>query len=161
VTNESNIASYQVERSVNGSSFNSIAAVPATANGTAVKNYSSTDANAVNGANYYRVKSISGNGEVKYTSIVRVNIGKAGTEVTVYPNPVKGNVLSLQFTNMERGTYTVKLYNAAGQTVMTRTITHNGGSASEQLTLPNAAKGVYQLEVTGENMRNTQQLIIK
>jgi hypothetical protein len=161
VTNESNIASYQVERSVNGINFNSIAAVPATANGTALKNYNSTDANAANGANYYRVKSISGNGEVKYTSIVRVNIGKAGTEVTVYPNPVKGNTLSLQFTNMERGTYTVKLYNAAGQTVMTRTIQHNGGSASEQLTLPNTAKGVYQLEVRGENIRTTQQLIIK
>jgi hypothetical protein len=161
VTNESNIARYEVERSVNGVSFSSIANVPASANGTAVKNYSAMDMNAVNGANYYRVKSISGNGEVKYTSIVRVNIGKSGTEVTVYPNPVKGNTLSLQFTNMEKGSYTVKLYNAAGQTVMTRTINHNGGSASEQLTLPNAAKGVYQLEVTGNDTRITQQLIIQ
>jgi hypothetical protein len=83
-----------------------------------------------------------------------------GGAITVYPNPVKGNVVSLQFTNVEKGAYTVVLSNDLGQQVYMSVVNHDGGSAIQKLTLPaSLQKGIYQLQVIGADSKITQQLI--
>lgn len=162
VANESAIKHYEVETSTNGRSFTKAATVTAKGNNNSSVAYTWLDANAVNGVNYYRIKSTGLNGDVKYTSVVSVKIGKGGAEVSTYPNPVKGNTVSVQFSNMEKGSYTLRLFNVAGQVVMSRTIQHFGGSASEQLTLPEGiATGNYQLEVNGSKNKYVHTIIIQ
>lgn len=158
VASEVNVATYEVERSTDGSRFSKAGTVAAKQAAT----YNWLDENAVNGSNYYRIKSVDNNGQAKYSSIVKVTIGKAGAVITVSPNPVQGNFINIQFTQEPAGKYGVRLINIAGQVVYNRTMQHAGGSASQTFTLPSAlVSGIYQLEILApDNSKHTEKLIV-
>jgi hypothetical protein len=157
--NEVNMNSYDVEESTDGINFTkatTVAAKNATAN-----NYTWFDATVVNGDNFYRIKSVEKNGAAKYSNIVKVKIGAKGTEFTVYPNPVKGGVVSLQMSNVNKGIYTVKIYNNIGQEVASKTINHAGGSATQTIDLGKAiATGTYNMQITNGTTVITKTVIV-
>ena len=71
--------------------------------------------------------------------------------VTVYPNPVTGNTISVKFNKLPAGTYRLQLLNANGQPVMVKSIQHNGMDAIQQMVISKAiAAGNYELKVEGE-----------
>jgi hypothetical protein len=154
---EISMQQYEVEKSANGFSYtkaNTTAAKSGTRN-----SYSWFDVNPINGANYYRIKAISLNGEVKYSSIVVVRLNNKVAQLTLYPNPVTGNTLQLQLTNMEKGNYNVTLFNQLGQQVMNRIINHIGGSSNQSVSLGTLAAGLYELRLSNGTTVITQKLI--
>jgi hypothetical protein len=159
---ESSVDKFEVEKSIDGVSFTKAATVKAKGNSTTLSAYNWLDNAPVKGYNYYRIKTISSNTTApEYSKVVRVSMDKAtGGAITVYPNPVKGNVVSLQFTNVEKGAYSVVLSNDLGQQVYRSVVNHDGGSAIQKLTLPaSLQKGIYQLQVIGADSKINQQLI--
>jgi hypothetical protein len=89
-----------------------------------------------------------------------VNVGNSNRSITVYPNPVTTNTISLQLSNLERGRYTVTLTNKLGQQLYRSVIEHNGGSSTQTLSINSSfPKGSYQLQVLGDDVRMTKQLI--
>jgi len=156
---ESNMDSYEVEESSNATTFTKAAAVAAKNGATNAYNW--FDATVTNGDNYYRIKAIEKNGTVKYSNVVKVKIGGKAAEFTVYPNPVKDGIVSLQMSNVEKGIYTVRIYNNAGQEVANRTITSNGGSSTQTITLgKGTAKGNYKMQITGGTTLVTKSVIV-
>ncbi len=162
VAGESDIHHYEVEKSTDGRNFSLMASVKTKGNENSNVAYTAIDNSPITGNNYYRVKSVSMGNEIKYTSIVNVRLGKNGEGISVYPNPVKGNSIGVQLTNLAKGLYTLNVYNTAGQVIVTKMIQHGGGSASEQIILPTSStKGVYQLEVRSEGSRFVQSIILQ
>ena len=157
---EVNIDSYDAERSQTGVQFTSIGKITARNNTGGGVNYSLFDPSPESGLNYYRIKIIGQSGEIKYSLVVKVNIGKATGGISIYPNPVIGNSVGLQMNNMPAGIYIVSLTNTMGQRLAAKTISHSGGSAAEILELPKAlTQGIYQLSVRGGGMYITEQVI--
>ncbi len=145
-SNEVGMSGYDIEESSDGISFTKATTVAAN-NGTS-NSYAWFDATIVNGDNFYRIKSIEKNGTVRYSNIVKVKIGGNKAEFTVYPNPVKGGIVNFQMNNVEKGTYTVRFFNNAGQEMASRTINHNGGSATQTINLgASVASGNYRMQV--------------
>jgi hypothetical protein len=158
VSNESGIIEYNVERSVDGRTFNQIGSVKA----KNVTDYSFTDQNPVAGVNFYRVKSAGVNGEAKYTSIAKVSLGDKNSYVQVYPNPATGGNINLQLNNLKQGIYTINVMNAVGQIVFSSQVNHAGGSSSQLISINGIiSKGVYQLNVIGAGSRQTQRFVIE
>ena len=156
---ESNLDRYEVEKSANGQRFDKAASVTAKGNSNIATSYSWLDVRPMNANNYYRIKAISKTGEADYSKIVKVYVGNNGNEITIYPNPVKGNIISLSFS-LDKGRYTLTLTNKLGQKVFSKVIDHAGGSATQTLQIGNTlAQGVYQLKVTGGETNIIQQLI--
>jgi Secretion system C-terminal sorting domain len=150
---------YELERSFNGTSFSRINTTTAVGNSPVAVNYGWLDAHPQTGNNFYRIKAIDKSGQVKYTNMVNVNFGKTGPAITVYPNPVNGNDFNLQLTDMEKGIYSLAIFNKLGQMVYRTTINHAGGSTSVPVIPVNAlAKGVYEVVLTGEKIRLTNRL---
>ncbi|HEX8331270.1 MAG TPA: T9SS type A sorting domain-containing protein [Segetibacter sp.] len=148
IATETNTKTYEVEKSNNGQQFVKASTVQAAGKDS----YGWLDAAPFAGINYYRIKGISDNGEIKYSSVVRVNISSAKSGVTVYPNPVSEKSFNLQLNNKEKGTYTLRLINSAGQLVFSSMVNHSGGSSSQNVQLnKELPKGIYQLEITGED----------
>ena len=144
--NETNMASYEVEESSDGTNFTKATTVAA--KNAASNSYSWFDGTVINGDNYYRIRSVEKNGSSRYSNIVKVRTGGKNAEFSVYPNPVKGGVINLQMGNVEKGIYTIKLFNNLGQELVSRTISHNGGSASQTILLGNAVpQGSYRMQV--------------
>jgi hypothetical protein len=75
----------------------------------------------------------------------------AQPSVTVFPNPVTGNTISVKFNKLPAGTYRLQLLNANGQPVMVKSVQHNGLDAIQQMVISKAiAAGNYELKVEGE-----------
>jgi len=154
---ETDIVQYEVEKSANGSNFSKI-------NTTAAKSgtnnaYNFFDQSPISGANYYRIKMIALNGEMKYSNIVVVKLNSKGTALEIYPNPVVGNSVQLQLSNWEKGNYSMKLFNQFGQQVLNRTINHLGGSSNQTVALGTLAAGVYELRLSNGTTVITKKLI--
>jgi hypothetical protein len=144
--NETDMKEYEVEKSTDGSRFTKVtttAALNRTSNA-----YNWTDVNAVTGYNYYRIRSISQTGEIKYSDIVKVLIGKGSTDITVYPNPVQNGTIKLQMNNMPAGVYRIRVVNMLGQVLQTTQLKHAAGNSTETVPLGSqVGKGAYNLEI--------------
>jgi len=158
---ESNIEKYEVEKSINGQQFTAVGSVASTGNSTSLKAYNWLDVTPNNGNNYYRIRSISKTGNATYSEVVKVNLSKGAERVSVYPNPVQGDVIGLQLNNIEKGTYTISITNKLGQQVYSKIIEHPGGSASQTLQTPAMAQGIYQLQLKSERKNFSVQVIKK
>jgi len=92
-----------------------------------------------------------------------VKIGKGSPAVSIYPNPVTNGTISLQLTDMPKGTYQLRLLNSAGQLVFTQQITHAGANGTQTITLVSGiAKGNYFLEMSGpEGWKMTKGLSVE
>ena len=159
VQTELNMDKYEVEKSATGQHFDKLATVLSYGNSAASKTYSILDPMPLNGNNYYRIKSVNKAGEAHYSTIVKVNTGNNKSQVTVYPNPVTGNTLTLQLNNLDKGKYTVAVFNKKGQQVLVDNLQHAGSTAAHSVGLPNISKGIYELIITGNGKTITQKII--
>lgn len=159
---EINVSRYSIEKSTDGRNFKEAGTVTAKGYSTAATSYSWFDAAPATGVNYYRVKSVDLDGSVKYTGVMRVVTGKGSAGINIAPNPVRGGKLSLNITDLEKGTYTLSIYNSTGQKVFTRQLVHEGGSGSQTLQLPAAVKGgMYNLQLTSSTVRLSKSMIVE
>ena len=144
--NENNIEQYNIEKSVDDNNFvNSTDIKP---NNAIVNNYHWVDAHPAEGNNYYRIRSINFSGIIVYSEVRKVYIEKRTPGIKIYPNPATSGNFNLQMINQQPGIYEIRLMNSFGQTFMTKSIQHAGGSSIENLkpgqSIP---KGIYQLEI--------------
>lgn len=159
---ETDMDFYEVEKSIDGSNFSKQNTTPAIGNSTVAVNYSWFDVTPVKGNNFYRVKAFDKSGNTKYTSIVKVHIGNAQPAMNVVPNPITSNGFGLQLTDLEKGVYTLILYNNIGQQVYNTKLQHEGGSVLKRIELGIAlASGGYRLLLMGDNNVRLTAAIIK
>ena len=150
VSNEINISTYDVEKSTDGLHFTAASNIIATGNNTQTNiTYAWLDKHPIQGDNYYRIKSISKDGNYHYSKIVKINMGKIGIGFLIYPNPVKDNIFGLQLKNVTPGIYNTRLINNQGQVIATNVIYYVGGNSTHAIMpktiLPN---GTYSLEIS-------------
>jgi hypothetical protein len=156
VSDELNIDSYQIERSADGSIFNGIGTQKAGVDNDHAVSYSWLDLKPAPGEYYYRIKSVSKNGVVTYSDVVKVTIVKASPVMYVFPNPVTGNNIQLQLNSAAPGVYGLNLFGANGQLMLSQSITHAGGTVTKSI-LPGTelTSGTYQLQVTNPGGKTT------
>ncbi len=146
VENETDMQQYEVEKSTDGRNFAKMNTTAALNQGSYT--YTWTDMNPVAGYNFYRIRSTSRSGEIKYSDIVKVLIGKPDAGITVYPNPVQNNTINLLMNNMEAGTYSLRLISSTGQVVQTLQLKHAAGNSTESIPLGSqVSRGTYNLEI--------------
>lgn len=145
VTNEINIAGYEVQFSKDGRTFNKIGNILPGDLHTPEKTYSFLHTGAINGKNYYRLKIIDNDGRFTYSPIRIVILGSDA--VLVYPNPFHSQ---LNIVNSNGGTATVRLLDLTGKQLLQQTF-----EASTVLNVNNLASGIYVVQVNnGINIRS-------
>ena len=150
---------YDIEKSSTGSAFIQIGTVPAV--GTGTRSYGFADQNVSGEVNYYRLKIVDTDGKISYSAILRFSTTVTGKSVLVFPNPVTNSQVTVRFSNLSAGQYTVGFYNSIGQPVFTKSITHGGGSSVINLKLPEGiGAGLVTMVVQGEGSVYTQKVII-
>ncbi|TDH27774.1 T9SS type A sorting domain-containing protein [Segetibacter sp. 3557_3] len=162
VHNETRIRQYDIEVSHDGRSFAYGGSQLATGNNMSSVSYAWADVNAKSGDNFYRVKTIEISGEIRYSSIVKVTIGKSAPAYRLYPNPVTNGVVNLQFINQPAGRFNISLVDAIGQTIVTKQVDRLTGSSTESFRLSRGlSSGKYGLVIYGpDNKKQTFQIIL-
>ena len=142
---------FEVEKSLDGSIFNSIANVTGAGTTDAQSDYSATDLFPANGINYYRLKQVDKDGKFNYSKVLAVQFGLAINAVSTYPNPAKD---VLNFTTNDFP-ISIQVRNTVGNSVY-QTKIFNGG-----LVLPAVINnGIYLVEVTTASGKKTIQQVI-
>jgi hypothetical protein len=159
---ETNVERYEIERSADAVTFTTVGNLPPTGNNATTQKYEWLDGTPNAGANFYRIKVTERSGVVTYTEIVKVNIVKSAGGISIYPNPIKGKTFSVNLKNMEKGRYTVLLYNELGQKVFSSFINHNGNNTTYPITTTNlVTKGSYKLHVTNNGFQKIEAVIFE
>ena len=100
--------------------------------------------------NYYRIRGLSLNGQVQFSSIVKVAAKGNGGTIAVMPNPVKGRMMHLVADNMEAGNYRMQLIGADGRAVFNSAVTLSAGINTKDISVSGVAQGEYMLILIGE-----------
>jgi hypothetical protein len=89
VKNEINTRNLELEKSLDGKMFNTIATIRAKNKSRLVaEKYIQQDENPVEGTNYYRVKINDQEGYFNYSMVIKVFFENLEHGISVYPNPV-------------------------------------------------------------------------
>ena len=158
VTNETGVAAYTVERSVDGGrTYYAVAKQAAKNGGAAITNYTDLDAQPQKGDNLYRIRIESVNGQVSYSQVVKVTVGDVAGDIriTLYPNPVrKDGIVNMQIGGLKQGTYQLSIYSHKAQAVYQRKVTISQDNAGQTETLrlgSSLAQGSYEVRLTGKD----------
>jgi len=159
---ETNIESYEVEKSTDGQTFYKLTGVTAKGNNAATQLYGWLDENQNTGSNYYRIKVIEKSGAIKYSNAVKVNVANVNSSITVFPNPIKGNVIQVKLSNMEKGRYSSVLYNTLGQKLFGSTIDHTNRSGTYTISVGRLiSKGTYTLHISKGDTTVNERVIVE
>ena len=162
VTGGLNIKNYEVETSATGDSFTTAATLPAGLNNNG-KLYDWLDKNASAGAHYYRIKSVDSSGKISYSLVVKATVPTLVNlpAIAVYGNSIRNGTCSVQFKYIERGVYTLCLYDGQGQLVKKLLISHQGGlNITHDFRVNNYLPvGTYQLLLSGKSIELTIPVI--
>ncbi len=154
--NQTNNNYFVIERSGNGSSFDSIDVVMGL-NNTHETDYSYTDMYALNGDNYYRLRQVDKDGNIKYSkvlSFISSNTNTtAVTKMQVYPNPA-GAVVNYTLNSAVSDQVTVQVYNLAGVVIMSRQQQLSAGPNQHSLAISTLKSGNYFLKIIDKEGHN-------
>jgi hypothetical protein len=139
-TNQTDLANFEVQKSGNGTYFNTIATVLPQP-GTALTSYAVNDNQPSAGDNYYRLKMVDKDGRFTYSNIIKINFSNAAP-VLLQPNPARDFVTAKGLDGWQQ----IQLLDMAGRVQIQKTIHNN----IEQLSVANLARGVYTVRLVKE-----------
>lgn len=152
VENESAITDrYEIERSLNGTTFAAVATVRARNNGSSTNSYEATDANidnlrATGPMVYYRIKQIDRDGKFVYTQVRSIRLDGRTTQISVYPNPVRNNA-TLNLNLLEDAEVIVTINDAGGKQVQHLQLQGFRGNNIKNIDMSKFSAGSYMIKV--------------
>ncbi|MEM6726086.1 MAG: T9SS type A sorting domain-containing protein [Bacteroidota bacterium] len=147
---------FDVQRSADARSFETIGVVEAQGFSTSLTNYEFIDEKPALPTSYYRLMMVELDGTTSYSAIQAVRFKVSGIqELTLFPNPVRQTgELGLQIeTNMAINSQ-VRWFNTTGQLLLETDLGLDAGKQQVRIPLPQGQAGMYFVEV-----QTDQQLI--
>ena len=139
-------ASFTVERSNDGINFKTVTVQPSLGSSKTPQQYSFIDDAPLIGTAYYRLKQTDTFGNITFSTINKVTIETAETNINAYPIPTN-SILNLKINNATNESYTYTIFSTNGLSLLQEKITTN-------LTIVNTSsltKGAYLLTVSRKN----------
>lgn len=141
-TEEMNASHFDVQRSENGKSWQTLASVPAKGNSKIQTDYSFTDTEPLTGQNLYRLHMIDIDGSATYSNIC--NLKFDFQPQFVFPNPAK-DFLRIKVEDWSQIQY-ITVRDTKG-----RQIFHSAGKPTDLIDLTGFTEGIYIVEVVKTN----------
>ena len=162
VSQEMDVARYEVERSADNIHFSKLSTSLPLYNDHNGGGYQYRDIQPLDADNYYRVRSVDLAGASIYSDKVKVSFEASKTTMNIYPNPVVNHSFQLQLYQLMPGKYFIKLTNNSGQQVYSAPLTISGTSFIQTINLTtNVGKGNYNVTVwSGNGIVSTQKIIV-
>jgi len=142
------VQSFEVERSKDGKSFQSIASFAGGRNET---QYYFADYTADENVNYYRIKATVRGGGKMFSKVVKTNRTAGSAAINLFPNPLDGEILTLSTFDFKSGDYSFALVNVSGSIVVQKNYRVEAGNSTLQLKIGSIASGTYLMKVLNEN----------
>ena len=157
---EKNNDFFTLERSTDGSEWNTIAKVKGAGTKSTPSHYSVEGLDAGDGQDFFRLVQTDFDGTVTELTPVSVNCGKKKNElIMVYPNPSNG-IFYFDLLNDEEETFSVTLTDLLGNTVWGKNETASEGINRIRVDAAGIDKAVYFLNIRSASGKNYYGRII-
>lgn len=159
---EVNNKGFEIERSTDGATYETIAWIDGNGNSNEQIEYSYSDKTVVpNSIYYYRLKQIDVDGKFEYTNIVSGTIiGKNGFVVeSLRPNPAN-NKVTVQVVSLADQNATVSVTDMLGREVSSQAWQISEGFNGTDIDLTALAIGTYNVIVRSQNQYFTKKLVV-
>ncbi|MEP6726550.1 MAG: FG-GAP-like repeat-containing protein [Bacteroidota bacterium] len=157
-TNEKNTYFFSVEKSTDGSHFESIGKLLAK-NSSGENSYSFIDTAAFSGVVYYRLRQVDLDGKFVYSYIISIHgVNTTKGLVTVFPNPVT-DIIQLQLNLPNRQQVEWTIIDNAGRTLQRGKIAAPSGILVTPVVTRGLSSGVYYLLLKGGNFEQKVKLV--
>lgn len=152
--NESDILRYVVEYSTDGINYIEAGSVNSV-NNPNPHSYNFRHVITMSGRIQYRLKLVEASGGHNYSAII--NLGtRTNNAATVYPTAVtSGHVNVIAGAPIDK----IEIMNINGQRVLVRNM--NNSTGYFQVALPTLPKGLYYMQISGKDHRQTEKIIIQ
>jgi hypothetical protein len=149
---------FTIEKSENGTMFDSIATVKGAGNSQAILNYSTIDYNPSSGLVYYRLKQTDFDGQFKYSGIVTSFLEREDDLFTLNPNPSNGNVyLSFNCTSKSEAKVTIQDY--YGRIVLRDAFTCTKLRTNKELETEKLPAGIYYVVLEADGILYRERFV--
>ena len=146
VRNETNVHSFQLQGSYDGNDFHELTTVSAhNKSGDSLNKYNIEVNPSLGNYAFFRIKSISFDGNSNYSKVLFVaNDCNKADNLTIYPNPTKGNTIHLDYLNSSiTSKATIRLINSLGLVVYKKEIILIEGKNHFSIPIINIPTGQY------------------
>lgn len=160
---EHQVASFEIERSFDGKSFEYIGSVKANGESNKPSDYTFNDNHAevtYSGIYFYRVKEVDLDGNSNYSPVVKIMSERNADafDVLVSPNPGASSQMKIAVNQSDAVEYTLTLMSVSGDIIWYKNaqLDKNGKSL-----LPNVTAGTYFLKVMSGNKVATKKIVVR
>ncbi|HQV77807.1 MAG TPA: T9SS type A sorting domain-containing protein [Chitinophagales bacterium] len=159
---ENNTATFEIEKSVDGNSWNTIGTQKAAGNSSIEINYSYDDVNPIIGNNYYRLRILDNDATFEFSNVINIPVENISTEgiMSLYPNPTNDNVNIVINSNSNYST-DISIINLLGQEMLSIPINISKGTSTIHLNTNELASGTYMIYLLGNNSTLYRQKFVK
>jgi hypothetical protein len=158
--NEDNTQEFIVERSIDGRHFSNIGAMPASiTSGTHQHTFTDKNVNLLGIAVvYYRLKQKDNDGNVTYSRIALLPVGKVSNQVICNPNPVISET-NVTITVNQPGQVQARIVDNTGRVLQFQLWNLSAGSTSLPVDMSKLKKGIYYLHINGNSINKQMSLL--
>ena len=135
---------FELHRSANGVDFNPLASVPGVTNPGATNDYMYIDQRPATGNNYYRLLQFDIDGKMTVHGVRRVVVAEKIGKLSVYPNPVMSNELTVDLGRQPDATERWTITDLSGKSIKSGQLT----SQRQQISLTGLNAGLYLLTLS-------------
>jgi hypothetical protein len=155
-TSESKNKGFEIHRSTDGHDWQVLYFEKGFGTSTIAHKYSFLDKNPSSNLLYYRLKQIDFDEKSTFSNIVTVQLGRE-ISVALYPNPVKGEEVTLILQDDLSEPINLSIFNAAGQLIGTKTIV-NGVN---RLNMSEFPTGLYWLKGVNKDLFFSKKVVVQ
>lgn len=139
-SNELNVSRFEIERSTNGVTFQTIRTIS-----SGLFSYTFKDNSPKPNLNYYRLKVVDKDGQFEY-SPTRVVANISNYTICVHPNPVVSK-LQVQIKNKQERQFNLYVFNVQGKEIISTKWEANEVVFYKSIDVSSLSKGIYFLKV--------------
>ena len=139
---ESNSNYFELQRSINGNDWTSVATIKAAGNSSTGRTYQQLDLGGGNA--YYRIKEVDLDGRSINTSIIKTNCDRKNIDVVIYPVPAR-DILNVVIRSDKSLKTQLRLVDGIGRIVRKMDVSLFNGSNTFLFDLKGLASGQYIL----------------
>jgi hypothetical protein len=162
VASEQGVDFYELERSIDGMSFQTLDLIPSRGYTTSPRLYDILDPSPLTQHKYYRIRAVGPNGFSSYSQVVNLDAQVAMVLWTVYPNPLEADqLLNIDLEIPQPETLQVGIYNYQGAEVMRQgeVMTQTTGTLS--LDINRLEPGLYIVSVRGQGWIKSERIVVQ
>lgn len=159
---EKNSASFEIQRSQDGKNFETVESVGSRGNSSTKQVYKHLDGRAKAGVNYYRLKQNDLDNTFEYSKIIAVDWQRVKTtdNLSVYPNPARGQLLTVMFDNYNNESTDLRIVDRNGQELYSSSITKGANRADLPMAELKLPAGLYFVKIKNSSQAATRKLIV-